>query len=214
MHNLSSADRPTNGSEACANLGDSSRVAHTATTTNAGPSRWAEQGSYGFAPGRRECRLCRLLGAGTLVAAGAGGAQAAHGGIRSRHGVVERSSRIRPAPPQVSQRPKRGERRALGRSAPVQPSGPCSLGLSATSQNKPATSNQPAVLFSQNKPTPAISHQLNEQTGWRRPRIGHRWASSWRTDAGGKICSVCYIPFSSSFSFSTDQSGLPLQLYS
>lgn len=49
---------------------------------------------------------------------------------------------------------------------------------------------------------------------WRRPRIGHRWASSWRTDAGGKICSVCYIPFSSSFSFSTDQSGLPLQLYS
>jgi hypothetical protein len=44
----------------------------------------------------------------------------------------------------------------------------CSLGLSATSQqylfsqNKPATSDQPAVLFSQNKPAPAISHQSNE----------------------------------------------------
>jgi hypothetical protein len=45
----------------------------------------------------------------------------------------------------------------------------CSLGLSATSQQyfslrtnqPPATSrNQPAVLFSQNKPAPAISHQL------------------------------------------------------
>jgi hypothetical protein len=32
------------------------------------------------------------------------------------------------------------------------------------SQNKPGTSNQPAVLFSQNKPAPAISHQPNEQT--------------------------------------------------
>jgi hypothetical protein len=31
------------------------------------------------------------------------------------------------------------------------------------SQNKPTTSNQPAVLFSQNKPAPAISHQPNEQ---------------------------------------------------
>jgi hypothetical protein len=31
------------------------------------------------------------------------------------------------------------------------------------SQNKPATSNQPvAVLFSQNKSPPAISHQPNE----------------------------------------------------
>jgi hypothetical protein len=29
--------------------------------------------------------------------------------------------------------------------------------------DKPATSNQPAVLFSQNKPAPAISHQPNEQ---------------------------------------------------
>jgi hypothetical protein len=42
----------------------------------------------------------------------------------------------------------------------------CSLGLSSTSQQyfslrtNPATSrNQPAVLFSQNKPAPAISHQ-------------------------------------------------------
>jgi hypothetical protein len=49
---------------------------------------------------------------------------------------------------------------------------PCSLGLPATSQqyfslrtNQPsATSqNQPAVLFSQNKPAPAISHQPTEQ---------------------------------------------------
>jgi hypothetical protein len=31
------------------------------------------------------------------------------------------------------------------------------------SQNKPATNNQPAVLFSQNKPAPAISHQPTEQ---------------------------------------------------
>jgi hypothetical protein len=30
--------------------------------------------------------------------------------------------------------------------------------------NKPATSNQPTVLFSQNKSAPAISHQPNEQT--------------------------------------------------
>jgi hypothetical protein len=49
---------------------------------------------------------------------------------------------------------------------------PCSLGLSATSQQyfslrtnqPPATSqNQPAVLFSQSKPAPAISHQPTEQ---------------------------------------------------
>jgi hypothetical protein len=31
------------------------------------------------------------------------------------------------------------------------------------SQNKPVTSNQPAVFFSQNKSAPAISHQPNEQ---------------------------------------------------
>jgi hypothetical protein len=31
------------------------------------------------------------------------------------------------------------------------------------SHNKPATSNQLAVLFSQNKSAPAISHQPNEQ---------------------------------------------------
>jgi hypothetical protein len=29
--------------------------------------------------------------------------------------------------------------------------------------NKPATSNQPVVLFSQNKPAPAISHQPTDQ---------------------------------------------------
>jgi hypothetical protein len=48
----------------------------------------------------------------------------------------------------------------------------CSLGLSATSQQyfslrtnqPPAISrNQPAVLFSQNKSAPAISHQPTEQ---------------------------------------------------
>jgi hypothetical protein len=48
----------------------------------------------------------------------------------------------------------------------------CSFGLSATSQQyfslrtnqPPATSrNQPAVLFSQNKPAPAINHQPTEQ---------------------------------------------------
>jgi hypothetical protein len=32
------------------------------------------------------------------------------------------------------------------------------------SQNKPATNNQPAVLFSRNKSTPTISHQPNEHT--------------------------------------------------
>jgi hypothetical protein len=31
------------------------------------------------------------------------------------------------------------------------------------SHNKPATSNHPAVLFSQNKSTPATSHQPNER---------------------------------------------------
>jgi hypothetical protein len=48
---------------------------------------------------------------------------------------------------------------------------PCSLGLSVTRQQyfsfrtnqPPAISNQPAVLFSQNKPAPAISHQPTEQ---------------------------------------------------
>jgi hypothetical protein len=41
---------------------------------------------------------------------------------------------------------------------------PCSLGLSATSQQYfSLRTNQPAVLFSQNKPAPAISHQPNEQ---------------------------------------------------
>jgi hypothetical protein len=44
----------------------------------------------------------------------------------------------------------------------------CLFGLSATSQQyfsqkKPAITNQSAVLFSQNKSAPAISHQPNEQ---------------------------------------------------
>jgi hypothetical protein len=33
------------------------------------------------------------------------------------------------------------------------------------SHNKPATSNQPVVFFSQKKSAPAISHQPNEQAG-------------------------------------------------
>jgi hypothetical protein len=33
----------------------------------------------------------------------------------------------------------------------------------STFLNKPATTNQSAVLFSQNKPAPATSHQPNEQ---------------------------------------------------
>jgi hypothetical protein len=33
------------------------------------------------------------------------------------------------------------------------------------SHSKSVTSNQPAVLFSQNKPAPAISHQPTEQAG-------------------------------------------------
>jgi hypothetical protein len=37
---------------------------------------------------------------------------------------------------------------------------------STFSQNKPATSNQPAVLFSQNKPALAISHQPTEQAAF------------------------------------------------
>jgi hypothetical protein len=57
----------------------------------------------------------------------------------------------------------------------------CSLGLSATSHqpavlfshNKPATNNQPTVLFSQNKPAPAISHQPNEQADGLLSRYPH-----------------------------------------
>jgi hypothetical protein len=32
--------------------------------------------------------------------------------------------------------------------------------------DKPATSNQPAILFSQNRPAPAISHQPTEQAAY------------------------------------------------
>jgi hypothetical protein len=35
--------------------------------------------------------------------------------------------------------------------------------FSLTTNQPPATSNQPAVLFSQNKPAPVISHQPTEQ---------------------------------------------------
>jgi hypothetical protein len=57
----------------------------------------------------------------------------------------------------------------------------CSFGLSATSQQyfslrtKPATSNQPIVLSSQNKSAPVTSHQPNEQAvGGSRPGAGRR----------------------------------------
>jgi hypothetical protein len=41
---------------------------------------------------------------------------------------------------------------------------PCLLGLSATRQQYfSLRTNQSAVLFSQNKPAPAISHQPNKQ---------------------------------------------------
>jgi hypothetical protein len=61
----------------------------------------------------------------------------------------------------------------------VQISTPCSLGLSATSQQyfslrtnqPPVTSqNQPAVLFSQKKPAPAISYQPTEQAASRKKK--------------------------------------------
>jgi hypothetical protein len=44
----------------------------------------------------------------------------------------------------------------------------CSLGLSTTSQQYfSLRTNQPAVLFSQNKPAPTIRHQPIEQAaGW------------------------------------------------
>jgi hypothetical protein len=55
----------------------------------------------------------------------------------------------------------------------------CSLGLSATSQqyftlriNQPPATNQPAVLFSQNKPASATSHQPNEQAGGNEAVVG------------------------------------------
>jgi hypothetical protein len=70
---------------------------------------------------------------------------------------------------------------------------PCSLGLSATSQQyfslrtnqPPATSqNQPALLFSQNKPAPAISHQPTEHANGvpppDLPRFHHTAAQSQR----------------------------------
>jgi hypothetical protein len=68
---------------------------------------------------------------------------------------------------------------------------PCSLGLSATSQQyfslttnqPPATSNQPAVLFSQNKPAPAISHQPTEQAEGKGPIL----SSSQEIENNNKI---------------------------
>jgi hypothetical protein len=59
-----------------------------------------------------------------------------------------------------------GANRSVGKALSASASA-CSLGLSATSQqyfslrtNQPP---KPAVLFSQNKPAPAISHQPTEQ---------------------------------------------------
>jgi hypothetical protein len=51
---------------------------------------------------------------------------------------------------------------------------PCSLGLSATGQQYfSLRTNQPAVLFSQNKSAPAISHQPNEEAVQLVDRTGH-----------------------------------------
>jgi hypothetical protein len=64
---------------------------------------------------------------------------------------------------------------------------PCSLGLSATSQQyfslrtnqPPATSqNQPAVLFSQNKPAPDISHQPTEQAVYSATYNANCWVAA------------------------------------
>jgi hypothetical protein len=57
---------------------------------------------------------------------------------------------------------------------------PCSLGLSATSHQyfsltlnqPPATNQQAAVLFSHNKPAPAISHQPTERADRERAEHG------------------------------------------
>jgi hypothetical protein len=42
---------------------------------------------------------------------------------------------------------------------------PCYRRVVLFSQNKLTTNNQPTILFSQNKSTPATSHQPSEQAG-------------------------------------------------
>jgi hypothetical protein len=82
---------------------------------------------------------------------------------------------------------------------------PCSLGLSATSQQyfslrtnqPPATSrNQPAVLFSQNKPAPAISHQPTEQASGSQPVAAVLWdGENWKrfiAAAGYEYCAFIH----------------------
>jgi hypothetical protein len=44
-------------------------------------------------------------------------------------------------------------------------------------QNKSATSNQSAVLFSQKKPAPAIRHQPNEPAGRKKTRGSNRFTN-------------------------------------
>jgi hypothetical protein len=84
----------------------------------------------------------------------------------------------------------------------------CSLGLSAISQQyfslrknqPPATSrNQPAVLFSQNKPAPAISHQPTEQA--EKPTDQHA-ALGWNSRLSSElVCGYCQQPLSSGRSY-------------
>jgi hypothetical protein len=72
------------------------------------------------------------------------------------------------------------------RGRPISDPSPCSLGLSATSQQYfSLTTNQPAVLFSQNKLAPAISHPPTEQVAcpWRLARFD----TGAPTRKGGKI---------------------------
>jgi hypothetical protein len=80
----------------------------------------------------------------------------------------------------------------------------CSLGLSATSQQyfslrtnqPPATSrNQPAVLFSQNKPAQAISHQPTEQVLYCELKhvLNMNWSEYyvvWSVISGSSFCYV------------------------
>jgi hypothetical protein len=79
----------------------------------------------------------------------------------------------------------------------------CSLGLSATSQQyfslrtnqPPATSrNQPAVLFSQNKPAPAISDQPTEQAMLSALEKGVRFKRSNR-NSKNVVCTPFFYAF-------------------
>jgi hypothetical protein len=87
----------------------------------------------------------------------------------------------------------------------LQSNSACSLGLSATSQqyfslitNQPlATSrNQPAVLFSQNKPAPTISHQPTEQADWYESTLS-------QSDKDKKVYTISILKYKHSIVHST-----------